>query len=58
MITANLIEDEEIIVQIEYEVEEMNGKNYGIHGTAYLPHTWDSEGNVLERDYLAGFTSN
>lgn len=55
---ANLIEDNEIIVQIDYEVEGQGGKNYGIHGTAYLPFAWDSNGSVVERDFFSHFSSN
>ena len=55
---ANLIEDGQIIVQIEYEVENSNGKNYSINGEAFLPYGWDNNGEVVDRDFLVSFYSN
>jgi hypothetical protein len=58
MKTANLIEDGQIIVQIEYEVGSSEGKNYSVDGYAYLPHGWNMNGDVTDRDFLISFSSN
>lgn len=55
---ANLVEDGQIIVQVEYEVSGSGGKNYSISGKAFLPHGWDMEGGVTDRDFLVSFSSN
>lgn len=59
MITANLIDnsDDQIIVQIEYEVEGVKDENFGIRGEAYLPQGWNN-GKVVDRDFLVSFSSN
>lgn len=59
MITANLIDKSDglIIVQIEYEVDGTQDKNFGISGIAYLPHSW-RDGKVVDRDFLVNFSSN
>lgn len=55
---ANLIEDGEITVQIEYEVGSSEDKNYSIYGEAFLPNGWDTNGKVTDRDFIVSFSSN
>lgn len=57
MITANLIDNGHIKVQIEYEVGSSGGKNYTIDGKAYLFNGWKSKG-VVDRDFIVEFSSN
>jgi hypothetical protein len=34
------------------------GKNYSITGTAFLPYSWDSNGEVAKREFLVSFSTN
>jgi hypothetical protein len=62
MKTANLIQENQIIVQMEYEVDnDTNGtetKNWSIHGEIFTPAGWNSEGEVIDRHFLVSFSSN
>ena len=53
-----MIEEGQIIVQIEYEIDSSENKNYLISGEAFLPYSWDINGTVDDRNFLVSFNSN